>query len=163
MLREIQTEEEERVLLKDDRPQCFREKKKVLQWAVVHLKGHKRNLFFSVTVSFTAHNASLYILQRSIPWSNIHMLTRTCTHTHTHTLPHVCKSPKNVQGLLLWAGSKPLQRETQWWCLSGSMQILHSWLLSKIWDVLYFFPKIFPSLAFSLFYVLWTFQFIKTI
>ena len=29
--------------------------------------------------------------------------------------------------------------------------------------VLYFFPKIFPSSALSLFYVLWNFQLIKTI
>lgn len=45
----------------------FREKKKVLQWAVVHLKGQKRNLFLSVMVSFTAHSASLYVLQGGIP------------------------------------------------------------------------------------------------
>lgn len=106
-----------RVLLKNDRPQCLYlalERRKRCFSGHWCIERTQEISFVCVTVSFTARNASLYILQGSIPWSNIHMLqTLTCTHTHSH----MCASPKNVEGLLLWAGSKSLQRETQWWCL----------------------------------------------
>ena len=82
--------------------------------------------------------------------------THTCAHTHTHTLPHVCK-PKEC-GTASSVSWQQIATERNTEMMPVKVYVNTSFLIIiqnlYFFFVLYFFPKIFPSSALSLFYVL---------
>ena len=76
-------------------------------------RTQEKSLFFCDGLLHSPQCFPLHFAKEYSMKQYTYVQTRTCTHTHSH----MCASPKNVEGLLLWAGSKSLQRETQWWCL----------------------------------------------
>ena len=98
VLREIQTEEEKRVLLKDDRPQCLylalEKRKSASVGSGPFERTEEKSLFFCDGLLYSPQCFSLRFARGYPMKQYAYVLTHTHIHTHTHTLPCVCK-PKN--------------------------------------------------------------------
>ena len=64
-------------------------------------RTQEKSLFFCDGLLHSPQCFSLHFAKEYSMKQYTYVDTHMHTYTHTHTLPHVCKSPKNVQGLLL--------------------------------------------------------------
>ena len=149
MLREIQTEEEERVLLKDDRPRCLylaSERRKRCfsgQWSIWK---DTREISFFLWWSPSQPTMLPSTFCKGVFHEAIYICTDT--HMHTHTLPHVCK-PKEC-GRASSVSWQQISTERNTVMMPVRVYVNTSLLI--IIQNSYIFPKIIPSSVLSFMY-----------